>query len=369
MSFDDRKREIGDAAKNQQLSNIDNTIHNFKKSLMVSKIESLLSNQGQVEFPVTYLNGSEVYDYDCIQVTAMLFAKLKSDANAALKPDTVTECVIAIPAYFTKSEYKSILIAAAVGGLQCNNIIKETTAVAVNYKFSRKIPDTTFVAFVDFGYEFLQVSIWEFSDLKMEAIAETAELTGSRKIDELLADHFIDQIKNPQATKENKSFYHGLLVEVEKLKTKMTVNTEELPLDINHLLNGDSVELSMQRSEMERICQTVFDKIETIMKKCLDDSKLSPEDIHSVEIVGGSSRIPAVKNLIKKVFGKIPSATMNQEEAVSRGCFLKSRMSKNMKDFKIIEIPLQEGEVEEKGFMEISEVSDRSYITLFVPET
>ena len=119
--------------------------------------------------------------------------------------------------------------------------------------------------------------------------------------------------------KTNKKAYLRLLTEVEKLKKQMSANSTKLPLGIECFMNDTDVSSSIQRGEMEEICASIFQRVESCMRRCLQKSKLTHEEIHAVEIVGGSSRIPAVKHLIEQIFGKTPSTQLNQDEAVSRG--------------------------------------------------
>jgi heat shock protein len=113
-----------------------------------------------------------------------------------------------------------------------------------------------------------------------------------------------------------------LLAEVEKIKKQMSANSTKLPLNIECFMEDKDVSSSMQRNQMEEICEGIIKRIETTMRKLLADCKLSPEEIHSVEIVGGTSRVPIIKQLIEQIFGKTASTTLNQDEAVSRGAAL-----------------------------------------------
>lgn len=314
----------------------------------------MVIQKGQTEFLVKYLNTSKIFD--TIQITAMIFAKLKADVNAVMKPEKVSGCVIAVPSYFTVSQQKSVLLAAGIAGLECISLIKETTATAINYSFYRKISTPFNVFFMDFGHTSLQIFACAFTEKKLKILFEGSELIGGRDIDETLAEHFIQVLNRPNATKENKSFCVGLLNEVEKLKIKMGANTDQLPLNIQHLLDDDNISLSMQRSEMEEKCAPLFTKIKELMEKCLKDSNLSVDDIHSIELTGGSSRIPKFKSIVEEVYGKAPIATMNQDEAVSRGAFLKSRM-KTKKDFQIVEkLEMEQNKSDMEGLLEISKV-------------
>lgn len=121
----------------------------------------------------------------------------------------------------------------------------------------------------------------------------------------------------------------------------MSANSTKLPLNIECFMNDIDVHSSMQRLQMEGLCKDLIDRMEKTMMKCLNDSKLTVEDIYSVEIVGGSSRVPALKQLIEIIFGKTPSTTLNQDEAVSRGAALQCAIMSpavRVRDFSIVDI-------------------------------
>lgn len=365
MAFGERKREIGVAARNQLQTNVNNTIFGFKnhrdlydkEEPSFNKIVELRrSLTSEISYNVTFMN--EELFLSPQQVTAMLFRKIKADVNAAIRPEEVTGCVIAVPSYFTVSQQKSVLLAAGIAKLECISLIKETTATAINYSFYKEISTPINVIFMDFGNASLQIFACAFSNRKLEILAEVSELIGGRDFDEMLADNLINQINAENATKENKRFYVGLLIEVEKLKEKMSANTDKMSLDIQHLLTDDSsTSLSMERSEMEEICQSLFTTIKQLMEKCLQESNIPLEEIHSIELVGGSSRIPKFKSIIKEVLGKAPIATMNQDEAVSRGAVLKTLISRKKRGYEIIEKPFQSESVSfSSGYLTVGDV-------------
>lgn len=277
-------------------------------------------------------NGKE-FNINVVQIVSMLLSKLKFDAEKTLS-EIVTGCVIAVPSHFSESSRHCLLIAAGVANLNVHYITNETTAIALNYGFYKKFPNPTNVVFVDFGYSTFQIAICQFTDNKIEILAEESKLIGGRDIDELLAKHFMLMIDKPQ---ENKVFCVGLLEEVEIMKKKMSVDTIDILLNTQHLLDDDNISIGMPQHEMEQICKSLFEKIEKLMRKCLSDVNISLEDIHSIEIVGGSTRIPAVKRLIETVFGKPPIATMNQDEAVSQGSLLRFIVPRKKRGFQIIE--------------------------------
>lgn len=304
--------------------------------------------------------------FDVIQVTSMLFAKIKADANISLKPDEVTGCVLSIPSYFNEQGQKALLLAAAIAGLDCHFLIKETTAVSINYFFYKKFSSPINVVFVDFGHSSIQIFACKFSEKQFEIVAEVSKLIGGRDIDKCLADYIIENFKELGASRNQKNVYAQLLNEIEQFKIKLGSNTGKMQLNLKNLANDQPIAIYMERSDMEKICQHLFDEIEQLLHECLSQSELMAEDIQSIELVGGSSRIPIVQELVNKVFGKTPVATMNRDKAVSRGCFLKSRIAKVMKDVIIIEKSvIPEIGMEIDGLMTIEQVNVSGILTFF----
>jgi heat shock protein len=213
-------------------------------------------------------------------------------------------------------------------------LFNETTATALSYGiYKQDLPGPEDkprnVVFVDCGHSSLQVFICAFNKDKLRMIATASDPNlGGRDVDLALAEHFCKefQSKYKMDARSNPRAFLRLLTEVEKVKKQMSANSTTLPLNIECFMNDKDVRGDIKRTEMEQLCGHLFQRVETTLKQCLDSSGLTLEDIHSVEIVGGSSRIPAIKQLIEKVFKKIPSTTLNQDEAVSRGCALQCAM-------------------------------------------
>lgn len=300
---------------------------------------------GSVGICVNYFDEEQVFSPE--QITAMLFTKLKVDAAVALQTQ-IYDCVITVPSYFTNSERKALLDAAGIAGLNCLRMVNETTATALSYGFYKQdlpAPEEKprNVIFVDFGHSSIQVSACAFNKGKLKMLAATSDLVGGRDVDMMLTDHFSKDFisKYKMDPRTNKKALLRLMAEVEKLKKQMSANSTRLPLNIECFMNDTDVSSSIQRMDMEEICKSLFIRIEDVMKRCLRDSKLSLEDIHSVEIVGGSSRIPAVKQLIEQIFGKTSSTTLNQDEAISRGGALQCAIMSpavRVRDFSVIDI-------------------------------
>lgn len=339
VAFAGRNRVLGVAAKNQQVTNMNNTIGGFKRLLGRKYNDPHVQNElrkipykveprpdGGIGIRVNYQDEECVFSPE--QITAMLFTKLKDDSFKELKAQ-INDCVITVPSYFTNAERQALLDAAGICGLNVLRLMNETTATALSYGFYKQdlpAPEEKArnVIFVDCGHSALQVSACAFHKGKLKMLASCADQVGGRDFDYALAEHFSNefQTKYKIDPRTNKRAYLRLLTEAEKLKKQMSANSTKLPLNIECFMNEIDVHSTIQRGDMETMCAGSLQRIEATMKKLLKDSNLALEDIHSVEIVGGSSRIPAIKQLIEQIFGKTASTTLNQDEAVSRGAAL-----------------------------------------------
>lgn len=358
VAFAGKTRTLGVSAKNQQVTNLKNTIYGFKhllgRKFKDPQVQKELRNipyrveeqhDGSIGIRVDYMEQEEIFTPE--QITAMLFTKLKTDAAVELKAQ-IYDCVITVPSYFTNAERKALLDAAGIAGLNCLRLLNETTATALSYGFYRTdlpAPEEKprNVVFVDFGHSAIQVSVCAFSKGKLKMLAATSDIVGGRDVDEMLVNHFSNEFvkKYRIDPRTNKKAYLRLSTEVEKLKKQMSANSTKLPLAIECFMNDTDVSSTIQRGEMEEMCASIFQRVEACMRRCLLESKLTLEEIFAVEIVGGSSRIPAVKNLVEQIFGKTPSTQLNQDEAVSRGGALQCAIlspAVRVRDFSVTDI-------------------------------
>ncbi|XP_011304595.1 97 kDa heat shock protein isoform X2 [Fopius arisanus] len=344
VAFSGKNRILGVAAKNQMVTNMKNTVFGFKRLLgrkyndpqVQKELRSLpykvtAQPDGTIGIHVQYLGEEHIFTPE--QITAMLFTKLKEISETALQT-AVNDCVISVPSYFTQSERLALFDAARIAGLNVLRLFNETAATALCYGiYKQDLPAPEApprnVVFVDCGYASLQVSIAAFHKGKLKMLASTADPNlGGRDIDTILANQFCKdfQARYKIDAHSNARAYLRLLAEVEKIKKQMSANSTKLPLNIECFMEEKDVHGDMKREDMEGMCQHLFSRVEATMKKCLRDSGLKLEEIHSVEIAGGSSRIPAIKRLVEEVFGKTASTTLNQDEAVARGCALQCAM-------------------------------------------
>lgn len=344
VAFSGKNRILGVAAKNQMVTNMKNTIYGFKRllgrkfndpfvqqELKYLPYRVVQQQNNDIGIKVNYLEEEHVFTPE--QITAMLFTKLKDISENALKTK-VNDCVISVPSYYTNAERKALLDAAAIAGLNVLRLMNETTATALAYGiYKQDLPTPEEkprnVVFVDCGHASLQVFACSFNKGKLKMLASASDPHfGGRDIDLALANHFSGDFQNRYRIdpRSNMRAFLRLSTEVEKLKKQMSANSTKLPMNIECFMDDLDVHADMKRTDMEDMCAHLFQRVDKTLRRCLEDSKLRPDDIYAVEIVGGSSRIPAIKHLIEVVFGKHPSTTLNQDEAVSRGCALQCAM-------------------------------------------
>uniref|UniRef100_A0A8C6Q3W0 Heat shock protein 4a n=1 Tax=Nothobranchius furzeri TaxID=105023 RepID=A0A8C6Q3W0_NOTFU len=345
VSFGPRNRSIGAAAKNQVVTNYKNTVQGFKRfhgrafsDPYVQSTKSKLAYDlapipsGSTGIKVMYMEEEKVFSVE--QVTGMLLSKLKETAESALKKPVV-DCVISVPSYFTDSERRSLMDAAQIAGLNCLRLMNETTAVSLAYGiYKQDLPapeeKPRIVVFVDLGHSGYQVSVCAFNKGKLKVLATAFDSDlGGKDFDDILVNHFCEEFakKYKLDVRSKPRALVRLYQECEKLKKLMSANSSDLPLNIECFMNDIDVSGKLNRGQFEEMCAELLAKVEGPLRSVMEQAsesliKLKKEDIYAVEIVGGASRIPAVKERISKFFGKELSTTLNADEAVARGCAL-----------------------------------------------
>ncbi|XP_063285528.1 heat shock protein 105 kDa isoform X1 [Pelobates fuscus] len=340
VSFGTKNRTIGVAAKNQMVTNANNTVSSFKRFHGRAFNESFVQREknnlpyqlvtmrnGGVGVKVMYMENEHLFSVE--QITAMLLTKLKETAESNLKKP-VTDCVISVPSFFTDAERRSVLHAAQIVGLNCLKLMNDMTAVALNYGiYKQDLPGPEekpkIVVFVDMGHASFQVSACAFNKGKLKVLGSASDpYLGGRSFDERLVEHFCKEFQTKYKLNV-KSKIRALLrlhQECEKLKKLMSSNSTDLPLNIECFMNDIDVSGRMNRSDFESMCSDLLQRIDDPLGSLMEQIQLQVEDVSAVEIIGGATRIPAVKERVAKFFGKDVSTTLNADEAVARGCAL-----------------------------------------------
>ncbi|KAM4625634.1 heat shock 70 kDa protein 4L [Polymixia lowei] len=340
VSLASKNRIIGNAAKSQIITNFKNTVYGFKKFHGRAFDDPFVQGEkpklpyslhklanGNAGIKVRYLDEDKVFTVE--QITGMLLTKLKETSESALKKPVV-DCVISVPSFFTDAERRSVFDASQIAGLNCLRLINDTTAVALAYGiYKQDLPTPEEkprnVVFMDIGHSSYQVSITAFNKGKLKVLATAFDpYLGGRNFDEALVDYFCDdfKVRYKLNVRENPRAMLRLFQECEKLKKLMSANSSDLPLNIECFMNDIDVSGKMNRGQFEDLCAQYLLRVELPLKAVLEQSKLSRDEIYAVEVVGGATRIPAIKDRIMKYFGKDISTTLNADEAVARGCAL-----------------------------------------------
>ena len=255
----------------------------------------------------------------------MYFGKLRDITANELKTG-VTDVVIAVPGWFTDIQRRAVIDAATIVNLNVLRLINDTTATALGYGITKAdLPDPEnprHVIFVDVGHADMSVAVVAFSkgQLTVKSTAYDRNL-GGRDIDYALLEHFsnefktkykIDVMSNPKAT-------FRLGAGCEKLKKVLSANAEA-PLNVESIMNDVDAASKLTRVEMESLIVHVLDRIPGPLHRALADSGLTLDQIDAIELVGGSTRVPSIRQRIQDAFpGKTLSTTLNQDEAIARG--------------------------------------------------
>ena len=268
----------------------------------------------------------EKQQFTATQLCSMFFSKVKATASAELKLP-VSDIVISVPPWFTDIQRRSIMDAAEISGLKLLRLVNDTTATALGYGIPKLDLPTgeekpRRVAFVDIGHSNYTCSIVEFKKGEL-AVKSTAydRHFGGRNFDKALVQHFAKEWKEKYKIDifTNAKAVVRVTTAAEKLKKILSANAQA-PISIESLMNDVDVSSMLKRSEMEELMQPLLERVTAPLEQALADAKLKVDDIDSIEIVGGCTRVPALKDRISKFFGKPLSATLNQDEAVARGC-------------------------------------------------
>ncbi|KAF9427030.1 adenyl-nucleotide exchange factor sse1 [Entomortierella beljakovae] len=356
VSFGPKQRYLGETAKTQEISNFKNTVSSLKRLVGrtfadrdVQEVEKqyltvpLVDHNGQLAVKVNY-QGQETI-FTIVQVFAMYLTKLREIAvNETKLP--VSDCVIAIPSWFTDVQRRAVLDASEIAGLNVLRLINDSTAVALGYGITKTdLPEEKprIVCFVDVGHSSYTVSIVSFikGQLTVKSRAFDRHF-GGRDFDRLLVDHFAAQFKTKYGidVKSNGKAMIRLMAGCERLKKVLSANAEA-PLNIESIMEDRDVSSMMKRTEFEELAKDLISRFEPPLQKAMQEAGVTLDEIDTVELIGGSTRIPALKERIQLFFNRDLSLTLNQDEAIARGAALQCAIlspSFKVRDFTVHDI-------------------------------
>ena len=302
----DGQRLVGRLAKNQAVSNPDRTISSIKRHM------------GEGNYHVT-IDGK---NYTPPEISAMILQKLKSDAEAYLG-ETVTQAVITVPAYFNDSQRQATKDAGKIAGLEVLRIINEPTAAALAYGLDKDQYETVLV--FDLGGGTFDVSILELSEGVFEVKATNGDtMLGGDDFDKKIMDWMVDAFKKENGIdlSQDKMSAQRLIEAAEKAKielSNMTQTNINLPFITADASGPKHLDLTLSRAKFDELTADLVERTMVPTRKAMEDAGLTSSDIHKIILVGGSSRIPAVQEAIRKILGKEPSKGVNPDECVSIG--------------------------------------------------
>ncbi|KAF8863243.1 putative heat shock protein Hsp88 [Acephala macrosclerotiorum] len=336
VGFGPKSRYLGEPAKTQEISNLKNTVGSLKRlagraladpdvQIEQDFVSALLVDiNGQVGAEVTYLCKKE--KYTATQLVSMFLSKVKQTASAELKLP-VSDLVMSVPAWFTDVQRRALMDAAEISGLKLLRLMNDTTAAALGWGITKTDLPTAEekprrVAFVDIGHSNYTCSIVEFKkgELTVKSTAYDRHF-GGRDFDKALVDHFAAEFKEKYKLdiKSNPKAVVRVQAAAEKLKKILSAN-QQAPLNIESLMNDVDVATMMTREGLEELVEPLLKRVHIPLEQALLEAKLKVEDIDIIELVGGCTRVPSLKDRIQKFFGKGLSFTLNQDEAIARGC-------------------------------------------------
>jgi len=330
VSFTDTERLIGDGAKNQASMNPENTIFDAKR-LIGRKFDDPAVQSDIQHFPFTVISEDnkpkiqatyqgELKTFQPEEISSMVLTKMKETAESYIG-EPVTDAVVTVPAYFNDAQRQATKDAGMIAGLNILRIINEPTAAAIAYGLDKKDEEKTILIF-DLGGGTFDVSLLSIDDgiFEVKATAGDTHL-GGEDFDNILMKYFIDEFKRKHKVdlSDNKRSLRRLKTACEKAKRTLS-SSATANVELESLFEGIDFFTSITKARFESLCMNLFHKCITPVTKVLQDAGVSKSAVHEIVLVGGSTRIPKVQELLSSFFnGKELNKGINPDEAVAYG--------------------------------------------------
>lgn len=304
---------VGQVAKRQMIANPDNSVSSIKRHI------------GEGDYKVN-LNDK---DYTPQEVSAMILRKLKDDAEAYLG-ETITQAVITVPAYFNDSQRQATKDAGTIAGLEVMRIINEPTAASLAYGLDKETGEHKILVY-DLGGGTFDVSVLELGDGVFEVLSTSGDThLGGDDFDHRITEFLIDEFRKAEGIdlSNDKAALQRLSDAAEKAKIELSgvastnVNLPFITADSNG--QPKHIDIDITRAQFEKMSEDLVEKTLVSMKQALSDAKVTPKDIDRVLLIGGSTRIPAVYDLVRNFIGKDPYKNINPDEAVAVGAAIQA---------------------------------------------
>jgi len=331
VAFKNGERIVGEAAKRQAITNPDNTVISIKRYMGTNHKETL-----------------EGKEYTPQEISAMILQKLKADAEAYLG-EPVTKAVITVPAYFNDSQRQATKDAGKIAGLEVLRIVNEPTAAALAYGIEKSEDQTVLV--YDLGGGTFDVSILELSEGFFEVKATSGDnRLGGDDFDQVIIDYLVSEFKKEHGIdlSKDRMALQRLKDAAEKAKKDLSgvlTTTISLPFITADATGPKHLEVNLTRAKFEELSAHLVERTMGPTRQALQDAGLTPDQIDRVILVGGSTRIPAVQEAIKKFIGKEPHKGVNPDEVVALGAAVQAGvLTGDVKDVVLLDVtPLSLG--------------------------
>jgi len=351
--LDDGSRVVGQVAKRQATTNPQNTVFSIKR-FMGRRFNEVDEEMKMVPYEVIRASNGDARvsirgkEYAPPEISAMILQKMKSAAEEYLG-HKITEAVITVPAYFNDSQRQATKDAGKIAGLDVKRIINEPTAAALAYGLDKKKDQT--IAVFDFGGGTFDISILEVGEGVVEVKSTNGDThLGGDNLDQRIVDWLIAEFKKDQGIDLGKDAMALQRLKEAAEKAKMELSTT-LETDINlPFITADAsgpkhLNMKLSRSKFEQLVDDLIEKTKAPCLAALKDANLSPQQIDEVVLVGGSTRIPKVQQLVKELFGKEPHKGVNPDEVVAIGAAIQGGvLGGDVKDVLLLDVtPLSLG--------------------------
>lgn len=333
VGFGVKSRYLGEQAKSNETSNLKNTVGSLKR--LVGKSFADPNVEVEKKFltsQLTDVNGlagvqvnfqGKQHTFDSTQLVAMYLNKLKNITIHEAKAP-VNDIVLAVPVWYTETARRAVADAAVIANLNPVRVVNDVTAAAVGYGvFRTDLPEdkAKIVAICDMGHSSFTVSICAFKKGELKVLGTAYDKHfGGRDVDLIIANHFADVFKEKYKidVKTHPKAWSRVLSQSERLKKILSANTSA-PFNIESLMNDIDVSSSMTRDELESYLAPFIERVAVPIEQALKMAGVTKEQLDAVELIGGNSRIPCVKDQIAATFNSPLSFTLNQDEAIARG--------------------------------------------------
>jgi molecular chaperone DnaK len=352
---DSGERLVGQIARRQAITNPENTIFAVKRLIGRRGDDPMVQKAAKVlPYKVVRNENGDAWveirgkQYSPAEISAFILQKMKQTAEDYLG-EKVTEAVITVPAYFNDSQRQATKDAGRIAGLNVLRIINEPTAASLAYGLDKKKDEK--IAVFDLGGGTFDISILELGDGVFEVKATNGDtFLGGEDFDQRIIDYLADEFKKDQGIdlRKDRMALQRLKEAAEKAKCELSSSVEtdiNLPFITADQQGPKHLNMKLTRSKLEALCADLIDRTEGPCRQALKDAGLSPSDINEVILVGGMTRMPAVQERVKKIFGKDPHKGVNPDEVVAVGAAIQAAVLKGeVKDVLLLDVtPLSLG--------------------------